>query len=209
MMRKDDVAFNPPLPNNGEIKKSIEEMDVDELQKLIRNSCVKCRGDFTVCENCKGCLEGRLIIDKLIDNPKKNVEGILKMKNMSPVEKQELAKKRYHDALMSDEPVQYVVKVCGCTVGQAKSRMYQWSKKYPNVREKVAFEKAHPDKFVDGKPLIPKKMVELVPKKEQTVDELVAKLQKERNSLTVEVEKIEKRIEEIESTLRVIKSMVG
>ena len=214
-MRKCDVAFNPPLPNNGEIKKPIEEMDVDELQKLIGTSCVKCRGDFTVCESCKGCLEGRLIIDKLRENSHKAkvIDGIMKMKNLSPAEKQDLAKQKYHDALMSDDPVKFIMVNCHCTEKQAKSRMYNWKIKYPDVKRKVDVEKAYPDKFKDGKVkeefLPKKKMVELVPKKEQTVDELVAKLQKERNSLKAEVEKMLTRVDEINSTLRVIKSMVG
>ena len=195
-MRKFDVAYNPPLPDGGEKKKTFEEMTLDELVKEIGKSCAKCHGDYTICEGCMGCLEGRILIDKLKDAPKDKFSGIRNMKNLSPVQKQEIAKNLYHDALMADDPIKFLMEECGISKKNAIQRFSAYKKKYGYVRHRAEVEKAF------GTKLEPKKMVEIVPDKHGTVDELVRKLTKEREDLV-------KRISQIDSALRVIKSAVG
>ena len=91
-MRRYDVAYNPPLPFNGEKQKPIEEMNIDELKKEIRRTCAKSYGDFDVCRTCKGCEAGRMLTKMMGEQKKvavnRNVTGLVEMKKMSPDEKQ-------------------------------------------------------------------------------------------------------------------------
>ncbi len=199
-MRKSDVAYNPPLPLSGERKKKPEEMTLDELQKEILNTCAKCHGDYTICEDCRGCISGRILIDKLMDEPKDKTRGIRKMYHMSPAKKQEVAKELYREALLSGEPVGYLVKNCGIDEKRAKERLAVYNKKYPYVRDKVR-RLAGMGELKMTK-LEPKKMSEIAPKPDKTVPELVRELEQERRELL-------KRISEIDSALAIIKTKVG
>ena len=204
-MRKIDVAYNPPLPFNGELKKSHEDMTLDELQKELSKSCAKCHGDYTICEECMGCLPGKMLINKLKDNPnekamKDKTRGIRKMYGMSPVKKQEMAKELFRDVLVSGDPVSYLVKKCGIDEKRAKERLAVYNKKYVYIRNKVRTMAGMGELKMTK--LEPKKMSEIVPKNEKTVPELVAELEKERRDLL-------KRISEIDSALAIIKAKVG
>jgi len=199
-MRKSDVAYNPPLPHNGEMPKKVEEMTLDELQKELLKTCAKCHGDYTICEGCMDCLPGRLLIDKLKENPKDRQRGIRKMYGLSPVKKQEIAKNLYRDALVSGDPVNYLVTQCGFDENSAKQRLYTYKRKYPDVRDKVR-RLAGMGELKMTK-LEPKKMSDIAPKQEKTVPELVSELEKERRDLL-------KRISEIDSALAIIKAKVG
>ena len=203
-MRKFDVAYNPPLPDSGERKKEIEEMSLDELAKHIGEVCAKCHGDYTICDGCRGCREGRLLIDKLKEKPEGKLSGIRKMYGLSPAKKQEVARELFRDALRSEDPVKFLMEKCGIGERRAKNRLAVYKKKYVYDRNKVDTEKG-----LEKLKLEPKKMVDIAPKKEQTVSDLVNKLVKERRELITEREKIDKRISEIDSALSVIRSAVG
>ena len=205
-MRKSDVAYNPPLPASGERKKNVDEMDVNELGKEILRTCAKCHGDFTICEGCMQCKAGRKLINMLKGKTEVNTEGIMQMKHMSPAEKQEKAKKLYHDALMSDDPVQFLMNICGIDEKKAKLRMAQYKCKYKNVAYKTRVEKAYPDKFENGK--VKEECIKETYKL-STVGELMRKLKEERSDLGKKRDEIEKRIADIESTLNVIRSLAG
>jgi len=206
-MRKSDVAYNPPLPSNGELPKKVEEMSLDELNKEILRTCAKCHGDYTICEECRDCQAGRLLVDKLKEAPKDKLSGVRKMYGLSPVKKQEIAKELYRMALLSDDPVQYLIDECGITKERAKIRLSKYRKKYHYVFDRVMVEKKLGS--VKSVKLEPKKMVDIAPKKELTVMELLKELKKERDRLMEDREKIEKRISEIDSALSVIESAVG
>lgn len=195
-MRAYDVAYNPPLPDNGERKKKFKDMSLDEMAKELGKSCAKCHGDFTICEGCMGCEEGRTVIT-ILKGDNNKLSGIMKMKEMSPVEKQEMARQLYREALKSEDPVKYLIDKCGITQERAKARLAVYRKKYSYDRRKVEVEKS-----LGGK-LPQKKMTDIVPvEKKKTVDELVESLKEER-------EKLMARIRDIDSALGVIKSAVG
>ena len=196
-MRKFDVAYNPPLPDGGERKKTLEEMTLDELAKRIGGVCAKCHGDYTICEGCRGCVEGRMLVDKLNGEPKDKMSGVRKMYHLNPAQKQEEARKLYREALMSDDPIKYIMEKCGVDKASAKKRFSVYKKKYHYDRDKVAVEKAFGKASVE-----PKKMVDITPKREKTVPELIKELEKERNELV-------KRLSEIDSALTIIRGKVG
>ena len=196
-MRKSDIVYNPPLPYVANDLKRVEDMSLEELNNRILKTCAKCHGDYTICEGCMGCDEGRMLIMKLKEEPKNKLSGILKMKNMSPVAKQEEAKKLYRDALLSGDPVEYLMKACEITEERAKSRLSVYKKKYRYIGDKLRTLRGMAEHVV----MEPKKMVELVPKveekKEQTVTELVESMKDEKAKLM-------ERIREIDNALKVI-----
>lgn len=192
-MRKSDIAYNPPLPNNGEIPKAVEDMTLDELNKEIMKTCAKCHGDYTICEDCRGCQTGRLLVDKLKEGKKDKLAGIRVMYGMSPEHKQQIAKELFKKALMSGNPVQYLMQECGIDEKRAKDRLRVYKKKYAYIDKKLETLRG----MAENVTLPKKKMVELVPKKEKTVSELVFSLKEERAKLM-------ERIKEIDNALKVV-----
>ncbi len=217
-MRKDGIPYNPPLPNDGRIKKSFDEMTVDELEKVVVDVCGKNHGDITVCESCMGCMEGRTLIEKLNEENKKDkLRGIRKLYGISPVEKQRIAKEIYIKALLSKDPVEYMMQNCEIDEKRAKERLRAYAKKYHYEKDKIERMKSFGE---EGQKVIEKivenieKPVEsyVIPIKErkaQTVDDLVVKLEKERIDLMGQIDKLSERLGKIESALSVIKVEVG
>ena len=194
-MRKFDVAYNPPLPDSGERRKTPDEMTMDELAKRIGMVCAKSHGDYTICEGCMGCLEGRTLIEKLKGETVDKVAGLRKLYGISPAKKQEMARELYMGALMSDDPVKYLMEKCGIDKKKAKMRMYRYREKYGYVRDKVHIEKGLSE--------------QIVKRSEKTIGEVIADLEHEVSALEMERKRIDKRVLEINSALSVLRAVAG
>ena len=201
-MRKYDIAYNPPLPNNGEIPKEIDEMSIDELEKRITDVCGKCGGDCTVCETCMGCLEGRTLVNLINDVQAVDpMRGVRAMYGLSPAKKQEIAKRIYMDALTSGNPVEYIMKHCNLDRKNAQHRLSAYRKKYGHIME---FEEKMQNEPKDNIVKVPEKKIE-----NEVMDSLIIKLEKERVSLMKQVDEMNRRIDKIDSAISIIRETMS